>query len=991
MYKIYIDGELAYYPGDELLILTGCELHLALNDSGTFEFDISPDSAFYDRIASRVTMVQVVKDDKELFYGEVRDISRDLYNVKHVYCVGELAFLFDSIQPQAVYHDLSPRQMLETWMNWHNSMTEEKKHFQVGIVTIHDNNDSIYRFTNEEPTLEAIREKLLDKLGGYLKIRKVNGIRYLDWLTLADYGKICEQPIKFGMNLLDYSEDTTADDLYTAVIPHGVRLDESPVEGLEAYLDITSVNDGKNYLYIPEAVERYGWIMAVQQWEDVGIPANLKEKGEQWLHDNQYETMTLELNAVDLSVLSQRFDSFELGDQVHALAAPYGMDRYFPVQKLDIYLQEPNKNLLLLGEITKKGYAEHSSNTDKKVDEKIDDVKVTTSWLQSAIENVTQMMTGSKGGYKVSEYDEDGRWLRDLYMDAPTKEAAQHVMQINMSGIAFSRDGYDGPYKNAWTIDGVFLGEFVKANSIQGESLSTEYKQTVEKQIDNAETGAKEYAQSYTTAAVQAMEGRINLGVTEKLSYALHDYCLNGDFSDELNNWLVSDAAYITIYNHSTLGKCVRFRNGSSSPYLRQSYDMDAGKYTVRFKAAIEAGAEGSVRVKCIFDGSSQYTEVGALKIDEWSQFEFEYDVVQKGKKNLDLYNTSSAIPVLISDVEVLGSYEVYNEAQIKVISNEIAMKVSENDLDSIFEQRADSIRMRAAKISWTATYSSMTEDGVLTCTGAKIGGTVTVGGSNNKNGQIKVLDANGAIKNTVDKDGFTSNATNGSHQLKGILNGSCLKFYIDNALSLDLEPVYDNSDTGYTAFCTYKPLYFVPGAGGSVAYRYGGSRGSGSYHAPHYFGSSVYMAGSLTVAGTKNRCALTEDYDDRLLYCYEMASPYFGDIGSGVIGDDGLCFVTMDDVFCETVNTGINYQVFLQKEGPGDLYVAQKTQGYFVVAGTPGLPFVWEAKAKQRGYESERLEVNEKAPDDALGIDYESEAAQMVEEYYQELEEAYA
>ena len=52
------------------------------------------------------------------------------------------------------------------------------------------------------------------------------------------------------MNLLDYSEDTTADDLYTAVIPHGVRLDESPVEGLEAYLDITSVNDGKNYLYI---------------------------------------------------------------------------------------------------------------------------------------------------------------------------------------------------------------------------------------------------------------------------------------------------------------------------------------------------------------------------------------------------------------------------------------------------------------------------------------------------------------------------------------------------------------------------------------------------------------------------------------------------------------------------------------------------------------------------------------------------------------------
>ena len=45
-----------------------------------------------------------------------------------------------------------------------------------------------------------------------------------------------------------------------------------------------------------------------------------------------------------------------------------------------------------------------------------------------------------------------------------------------------------------------------------------------------------------------------------------------------------------------------------------------------------------------------------------------------------------------------------------------------------------------------------------------------------------------------------------------------------------------------------------------------------------------------------------------------------------------------------------------------------QKTQGYFVVAGTPGLPFSWEAKAKQKGFESERLEVDEKAPEDAFG-----------------------
>lgn len=508
MYKVYIDGELAWYPGDELLVLNNCELHLALNDSGTFEFDITSDSTFYDQIASRVTMVQVLKDDKELFYGEVRDISRDLYNVKHVYCVGELAFLFDSIQPQAAYHDLSPRQMLETWLNEHNSQVEAKKQYQTGIVTVHDSNDSLYRMTNRESTLDAIRDKLCEKLGGYLKVRKVNDIRYLDWLTLEDYGKICEQPIQFGRNLLDYSEDTTADELYTKVIPLGARLDDSPVEGLEAYVDITTVNDGKDYLYIPEAVERYGWVPVVVHWDDVTLPENLKTKGEEWLRDNQYETMTLELNAVDLSVLSSKFDTFELGDRVHALAAPYGMDRYFPVQKLDIYLQEPNRNILVLGNVLRKSYTEQGSESEKNINQNLDELKITSSFLKSAIDNATQMMTGSKGGYKVTEYDEDGRWLRDLYMDALSKEAAQHVMQINMNGIGFSRDGFNGPYKNAWTIDGVLLGEFIKAGSVQAEALSAEYKSAVTDEIDKTTTAKFEVAEGLISAEVKRATGQ---------------------------------------------------------------------------------------------------------------------------------------------------------------------------------------------------------------------------------------------------------------------------------------------------------------------------------------------------------------------------------------------------------------------------------------------------------------------------------------------------
>lgn len=82
-----------------------------------------------------------------------------------------------------------------------------------------------------------------------------------------------------------------------------------------------------------------------------------------------------------------------------------------------------------------------------------------------------------------------------------------------------------------------------------------------------------------------------------------------------------------------------------------------------------------------------------------------------------------------------------------------------------------------------------------------------------------------------------------------------------------------------------------------------------------------------------------------------------FGDIGSGLIDDDGYCVVSIDDIFAQTANSEIAYQVFLQKCGEGDCWIAEKSINYFVVEGTPGLEFDWELKAHQTGYESTRIE----------------------------------
>ena len=110
-------------------------------------------------------------------------------------------------------------------------------------------------------------------------------------------------------------------------------------------------------------------------------------------------------------------------------------------------------------------------------------------------------------------------------------------------------------------------------------------------------------------------------------------------------------------------------------------------------------------------------------------------------------------------------------------------------------------------------------------------------------------------------------------------------------------------------------------------------------------------------VYGTKSRIAKTEDYGDRLLYCYETPTPLFGDIGEAVLDEEGVCYVDIDDIFSETIADRVEYQVFLQKEGNGDCWISEKNSRYFVIEGTPNLKVAWELKAKQKDYNIDRLE----------------------------------
>lgn len=108
------------------------------------------------------------------------------------------------------------------------------------------------------------------------------------------------------------------------------------------------------------------------------------------------------------------------------------------------------------------------------------------------------------------------------------------------------------------------------------------------------------------------------------------------------------------------------------------------------------------------------------------------------------------------------------------------------------------------------------------------------------------------------------------------------------------------------------------------------------------------------------------------------------GDVGEGVIADDGLAYVFIDPILAETIATS-QYQVFLQAYGEGTLYVKERKPSCFIVAGEPGTSFGWEIKAKQSDFTQKRLDQFYTTDPETSSTDYAQEAVDHITELNKE------
>lgn len=267
---------------------------------------------------------------------------------------GELGYLKDSVQPHFEFRG-TVEQAFRMQIENHNRMVEDFKHFELGVVEVTDPNDYLYFYLMQtENTLDSIQRTLIDKLGGELRIRHENGIRYLDYVLID--GDVGNAEILIKKNLLSVSKSIDVTDTITRLVPLGNRIeseDEQATDASQKRLTIASVNDGKDYIDSDDLIGYYTIRMGAKVWDDINTPQALMTSGSNWLENQSDILAQYEVKAIDLGIKDPTLDPYICG-WFYRLYNPYmRIDEVLRIVKKQIDINSPQNDKIMIGDIIK--------------------------------------------------------------------------------------------------------------------------------------------------------------------------------------------------------------------------------------------------------------------------------------------------------------------------------------------------------------------------------------------------------------------------------------------------------------------------------------------------------------------------------------------------------------------------------------------------------------------------------------------------------------
>lgn len=327
--------------------------------AGELRFTLPPTHPMLGKIETlqKATEIVLFDGDDEVFRGRAMTTS-DAFDGSQTYvCESNLAYFNDvQLRPYSTEDDGMPKTP-SAYFNWlvasYNDRVDARYKIHVGI----NEADRIKKTIDRESSYmvsvrDEMREKLVDAIGGRLRMRYDHGMWFVDYL--ADGGRECTQTVEFGENLTDYMRESSAYKRYTAVVPYSRKDGESA--GSYEHVFISDLPDGEPFdgirkdgdrLVDVEAAAKYG-IVECGLETDAELPENLQASGIDFLRTNTMGD-TLEVKAVDRHLVDAGIDSIREGDYVRVISEPHGIDGYYPCLERKIDFVDVGQSSYTLG------------------------------------------------------------------------------------------------------------------------------------------------------------------------------------------------------------------------------------------------------------------------------------------------------------------------------------------------------------------------------------------------------------------------------------------------------------------------------------------------------------------------------------------------------------------------------------------------------------------------------------------------------------------
>ena len=375
-----------------------------INCIDSFSCSILPNNPGFNRIFDFQTLVTVWNTNKKRFEFQGRVLcsapAMDESGLisKEVTCESFFGFLCDSVQKYVEEKNWTPLELLTFIIDCHNSQVEEYKRFNIGEVSDDlDPNNNLYVGIQRTNTWKTIEEKLLNKLGGEIRFRVVNGALYIDYLKKI--GETRNTKIALSRNMKAIRKESDPSAYITRLIPLGAKLKkeiinesgETETVETEERLTIADVNDGVEYIDDTTAIEAYGIHVGYKEFDDVNAANILLTKARNWLAENNKVQVKYSITALDLSLLGLDIDDFNVHDY-HPIVNPLlGIDDTARIIKENIDICDEIRSTIEVGDNFKtlseiqREQAEKLNNIGNEIAEKVESA---TSKLETKVEGI---------------------------------------------------------------------------------------------------------------------------------------------------------------------------------------------------------------------------------------------------------------------------------------------------------------------------------------------------------------------------------------------------------------------------------------------------------------------------------------------------------------------------------------------------------------------------------------------------------------------------